>query len=93
MTIRIYNPVNANNCFAPVFSNVNQVTQFKVILHDGTELDKKLSAKVEILSIADVPDDYDEAKEFWKRLGIDIAKLNMKMRTPEFDALDLPKFI
>lgn len=93
MTIRIYNPVKANSSYAPVFSNVKQVTQFKIILHDGTEMDKKLSAKVEILSIADVPDDYYEAKEFWNGLGVDLARLNIKMRTHEFDSLDLPKFI
>lgn len=93
MTIRIYNCPRGAYSYAPTFGNVREVKKTRIVFHDGGELPKNLTAKVEIISVFDPPGTYDEDKAFYQEHGIDLTASYIKMRDEEFHALDFPTFI
>jgi hypothetical protein len=93
MTIRVYNCPRGAYSYAPVFWDVKKVNKTSIVLHDGSELPKNLTAKVEILSIFDPDGSYDERKGFLSQLGIDLTELHIKMNDDQFHTLDCLNFI
>lgn len=55
MTIRVINPPRGSESYYYIQSNVKTVDQFNIYFHDGSSTPKKLCAKVELVSVMDVP--------------------------------------
>lgn len=101
MTIKIIEAPSRSECWWHVDSNVRAVTEHTITYHDGSENHKNYFAKVEILSIMDAPEDWEERKEFYRNL------LNLpddylispfegylsRMTDAKFEAIDLPNHI
>lgn len=98
MTIKIIERPSRTESWWHVCSNVRTVTERAIILHSGETLHKNYFAKVEILSVFDAPEDYEESKKFYNDLHgyteADWLKSPfsgyIKMRESDFSALDLP---
>ena len=106
MTIRIINPPRSSASYWYVMSHVKEVTQFTIIFDDGGRIEKRLSAKVELLSVMDSPRDGTDAEydQFFFDIGCseyseirerEVVKTDgyYKMTSDQFSALDLPKFL
>lgn len=104
MTIRLINAPKSSASYWCILSNVKEVTQFNVYFHDGSSTPKRVCTKVEIVSLMDAPEDYDEAERFYISIGF--AEYNeirervcaktsgyIKMTNDQFGALDLPKYL
>lgn len=99
MTIKIIDAPNGGSCRWYVDSNVKAVTKFDIIYHDGTSNRKRLCSKVDILSIMDAPEDYEESKTFYRNL-LNIPESDYlkscfdgylpRMTDAKFEAIDLP---
>ena len=104
MTIRIINAPTASQSFYYTATNVKEVTKFNIVFHDGSTTPKRICSKVEIISLMDAPDDYDESEQFFIDLGcskydkirecvVSDRSGYKKMRLSQFNELDLPNFL
>ena len=69
MAIRVITAPNSSSSYYYIDSNVKEVTKFNIIYHDGSKNPKKICSKVEIVSLMDVPRDYEEAQQFYMSIG------------------------
>ncbi len=99
MTIRIIEAPDRSESWWHVCSNVRTVNEREIVLHSGETIHKNYFSKVEILSIMDAPEDWDERKAFYNDLHgyteADWLKSPFEgyyscMTQAKFDALDFP---
>lgn len=99
MTIRIIETPSRGESWVHVSTNVKTVTERAIVYHNGETSHKNYHAKVEILSVVDAPEAWEERKAFIRKLqGLTEAdwlvnefSRYIKMKAAEFEALDLPK--
>lgn len=99
MTIKIIEAPSSSECWWHVCTNVRTVNAREIVLHSGETIHKNYFAKVEILSVMDAPEDWEELKAFYNDLHgyteADWLKSPFegylsRMSNAKFDALDLP---
>ena len=71
MTVRIIHAPKAGESWVPIYTGVKQVTRSRVIFHDGSELPKSITAKVEIISVMDMeyPDIFKQYPDEYTKIG------------------------
>lgn len=99
MTIRVIESPDRSESWWHVCSNVRTVTERHIVLHSGEAIHKNYFAKVEILSLMDAPENWEECKAFYNNLHgyteADWLKSPFegyysRMTQAKFEALDLP---
>lgn len=104
MTILLINAPEGKESFYHIFTNVKSVTDFRITFQNGEYCRKQLCAKVELLSLLDVPAsaNYDEwnsftkplLKEFCERNGIEAGVTYLRFNNKkQFESLDLQTYI
>lgn len=104
MTIRLINAPRSSSSRWYILSDVKEVTQFRVTFHDGSSLEKRVCTKVELLSVADAPEEDSEKLAFYAELGCtkydEILERETvssegwyKMRDDQFSELDLLTYL
>ena len=75
MTVLVINP-DGRDCFYHIWSNVRSVDDLYIRFYDGTFCRKPLCAKVDILSVMDIPKDCngDAFRNFVEPLKRDFAE-------------------
>ena len=97
MTIKIIDFPQQSESRVQILTGVKACTQFSAIFHDGHKWEKRLSSKVELLSVLDAPEygtpEYEAFKREYGRdphgFGIYQLSWDEPMKTSEFEALDL----
>lgn len=87
MTVRIIHAPKAGESWAPIYTDVKQVTNTRIIFYDSSWLPKSLTAKVEIISVMDMeyPDIFKQYPQEYTRFG--------SGSMADWRKLDLPNFI